>query len=193
MADYAGIDYGLGQSNVGEDGIRYGVIPAADLSEWVYENTEGVYLPFCPHCGNELSEDWDGEDNAVNCRDCFDSDEDWEEATDSGQLCPTCGKEIGDGDQYGEEADHHKWTGDAQYTVQIGSDWDLWVIKSPFYTHAQYCSPCAPGAGYLRTPCPTGPKTYCFGPEEFGEERPCPYPVYSVASGELLYSPPVST
>lgn len=72
---------------------------------------------------------------------------------------------------------------------------EIWVTESPVVTRAQYCSPCAPGAGNLNAPCFDGAWTYAL-PEEFFDKpreelmdlvddyaRPCPYlddlhPVY---------------
>lgn len=36
--------------------------------------------------------------------------------------------------------------------LQTDNGNDLWVIKSQFYTYAQFCSPCAPGACHLANP-----------------------------------------
>ena len=66
---------------------------------------------------------------------------------------------------------------------------DIFVTKSPYYTHARFCSPCAPGACSLN--CPTdkgGPRAYCFGADWF-VDWPCPYPVYRVTDGVCIYTP----
>jgi hypothetical protein len=62
---------------------------------------------------------------------------------------------------------------------------ELFVTKSPFYTFTQFCSPCAPGAGNLDNYCEDGARTYCLGHDWF-EDGKAPYPVYSVATGELV-------
>jgi hypothetical protein len=84
---------------------------------------------------------------------------------------------------------------------------DIMIIKSPYYTYAQFCSPCAPGAGYLMnwfkmengySPETLGieqfekmaqaagfPKVYCFGHDWFGNGI-APYPVFNVETGELV-------
>ena len=59
-----------------------------------------------------------------------------------------------------------------RYILTTDSDCiDLFVIKSPYYTFAQFCSPCAPGACYLPnhiTPeKPINNKCYCLGAEWF--------------------------
>jgi len=73
-------------------------------------------------------------------------------------------------------------------------DCDLFIIKSPFYTLAPPCSPCAPGAGYLRDGIKEdeldengevkvgsgGIETYCLPEDWFSEENPCPYKYWEV-------------
>jgi len=49
---------------------------------------------------------------------------------DYGELhCPKCGNNLDDGD----------------YLAASDSEGDVWVYRSPYYTRAQFCSPCAPG------------------------------------------------
>ena len=69
---------------------------------------------------------------------------------------------------------------------QSGDDTDIFITKSPYYTFARFCSPCAPGAGHLRNYDPDGVKTYCFGADWF-EDGECPYPVYRVDNDECVY------
>jgi hypothetical protein len=78
---------------------------------------------------------------------------------------------------------------DAELTVQTTGDCDLFVFRSMYYTFAQFCSPCVPGAGNLDTPCDSGPKTYCLGIDWFDSDRPCPYPVYRIDNDECIYTP----
>lgn len=62
------------------------------------------------------------------------------------------------------------------------------ILKSPYYTYAQFCSPCAPGAGYLPSPLkdrPAGNKTYCLGHDWF-EDGTAPYRVYSVKTNKEM-------
>jgi hypothetical protein len=73
--------------------------------------------------------------------------------------------------------------------VQTTSDNNLWVFKSPFYTRAQFCSPCVPGAGNLDTFCPDGPKTYCL-PADWFEDGKAPYNIWSVETDEMVYAVP---
>ena len=66
---------------------------------------------------------------------------------------------------------------DAEYTAFSDSMGDIFIIKSPYYTFCDYCSPCAPGAGDLST---TGNvKTYCFGDDWFDGGK-APYTIYNV-------------
>ena len=162
-AGYAGIDYGHGLSNMDRDtGIRYGVINqnAEHLGEWLHESIESIYLPGCPHCGHHLDKDFDAPDD-----------------------CPRCGSEVGEDEQWADEPVGWELIADG-YLGELDSQGDLFITKSPYYTHAQYCSPCAPGAGHLENPCPSGPKTYCLGHEWF--EDGTPYPVYSVETGKIV-------
>lgn len=61
----------------------------------------------------------------------------------------------------------------------------LMIIESPYFTYAQFCSPCVPGAGDLNSINPDGAKTYCLGHDWF-EDDTAPYPVYSVETGEVV-------
>jgi hypothetical protein len=73
---------------------------------------------------------------------------------------------------------------DKEYHIIDCLDSDLMVLKSPYYTFSQFCSPCVPGAGNLDSPCPTGVKTYCLGDDWF-ENGVAPYLVFKVAEQEI--------
>jgi hypothetical protein len=77
------------------------------------------------------------------------------------------------------------------YKLRQGADdSDIFVLESPFFTFAQFCSPCAPGACYLRNPLDEPSednKCYCLGHDWF-EDKKAPYQVYSVATGTLVKS-----
>jgi len=64
---------------------------------------------------------------------------------------------------------------------------DIFITKSPYYTWCQYCSPCAPGAGYLVnwTEEGVGAKAYCFDHDWFDSGK-APYPVYRVSDGSFV-------
>lgn len=62
----------------------------------------------------------------------------------------------------------------------------MFILASPYFTHAQFCSPCAPGACYLLSPTDkTGPKAYCLNHDWFEGDK-APYPVWEVATGKLV-------
>jgi hypothetical protein len=184
--NYPGIDYSLGQSNYDpETGIHFGVIPVDALTEWVWESFEADYgAPHCPHCGNparDASEDV-GDDALAAAQEDYECDR----HSCGDYACDEC-RRLFDGESaFGDEPIGHDCT-DADYNAHIDSDCvDAWILKSPYYTRAQYCSPCAPGAGYLTSPCPDGPKTYCFNHDWFDGGK-APYPVYHVHDDTLVY------
>lgn len=157
--EYPGIDYSLGQSNRDtETGIHYGLLSVHSATAFDWEcDTEIIYLPYCPHCYEALDEDFE-----------------------SPSPCPYCEQDIDEGEEYSDyaEPDCIKLTAEG-YEGFVSEQNEIWVLKSPYYTHAQYCSPCAPGAGNLNSPCDDGPKTYCLGPEFFADNK-APYPVFKV-------------
>lgn len=188
--NYAGIDYGRGLSNIDHaTGIRYGVIAHHHVGQSWYEDSEPYYVYTCPKCEAEFK----GE-------------------------CPeqcSCGHEFDDGD-FDNLDPVSFYVDDAEYTAECGQDSvDIFITKSPYYTFAQFCSPCAPGAGYLMTPFinywkNTGtnqegindpahyaedhhvkakaagfPKVYCFGHEWFDGGK-APYPVFRVETEEFV-------
>ena len=74
---------------------------------------------------------------------------------------------------------------DGKYEAHCGDDGDIFITKSPFFTFCKFCSPCAPGAGYLQNPIEGGVKAYCFGNDWFEDNR-MPYPLYSVLTGKKI-------
>ena len=82
---------------------------------------------------------------------------------------------------------------DSEYKAFCDDYGDIFITKSLYYTYAQFCSPCAPGACYLLNTVSgenTDNKCYCFGQDWFDDEiEPCPYPVYEVATGKCIYQP----
>lgn len=176
MKEYPGIDYGFGQTNIDtETGIRFGVIGqnaehlSLDATQdlWTYGKNlsfENFQSRVKTGLKGALSDYFSSKlDDAVN--QAFEAIED----------------DLNDG--YQSESDIYLYEQDG-YVIQTGET-DLTVLKSPYFTRAQFCSPRAPGAGHLENPCETGPKTYCLGHDWF-EDNQAPYPVYSVASGELI-------
>ena len=172
-----GIDYGLGTTNVDkETGIRYGVISSHEVCQAWSDSSEADYgEPHCPKCGDEASEPTDDEqdDFLVLSHACGD------------YACKACGVLFDGEDAFGDEP--NAWTlDDGEYkAVQGGDDSDIFILKSPYYTRAAFCSPSTPGACYLTTPCDDGEKAYCFGHDWFDDQK-APYPVYRVDTGELV-------
>lgn len=178
---YNGIDYGMGQTNIDhETGIRYGVIPQVDILQAWSDSSEPDYgEPTCPKCGN----------GAIDID--VDNLEGW---TDEGRdyACPHCKLTFwadwafGDG-PIGWNLD------DSEYiATQGGDDSDIFVIRSPYYTYGPFCSPCAPGAVYLPNAKGDGARAYCFGPDWFDDDSPCPYPIYRVSDNVCVYTPEVT-
>jgi hypothetical protein len=180
-----GFDYGMGQTNIDkETGIRYGIIVVHDLmSEAIHESLEADYgEPHCPKCGNEAKKGkprgdkkytWSRDGKGV-CGDYH---------------CVGC-KYIFDGDEaFGDDPVAQVLDADG-YKGFLDDSNDMWLTLSPYYTWAQFCSPCAPGAGHLGNPMPQdeGAKTYCFGHDWFDGGK-APYPVYSVKTNELIPPP----
>lgn len=173
---YAGIDYSLGRSNVNhETGIHYGVVHANEVGERWFEDAQAEYGdPTCPKCGNTaIAADTLGKHEPGD-EDCTSEPHECED-----YACMACKHLFGSESAFGDDPLGFSYT-DSEYTCTQGQDGDIFVIASPYYSRSQFCSPCAPGAGYLMTPCETGPKTYCLGHEWF-ENGKAPYPVYRVA------------
>ena len=165
----SGIDYSNGRSNR-SGGYHYGVIPCHDLAPWIYDEIDPVYVARCPHCGDDLDKSFDCDDEDHN-------------------SCVVCGMTLIESDFDDQSADYYTLNDpDYDAAVAFDSDSDLFITRSPYFTRAQFCSPCAPGAGYLRNPCDTGPKTFCLGHEYF-VNGVAPYPVYRVGddSGNEVY------
>ena len=203
LTESPGIDYGLGKTNVDTevciDGIksqiRFGVISmnADGLSEWVWDSLEADYGdPTCPSCGNAVKDYAEGvaelEKNPEE-REGVTSEADlrnYRARSAADYVCLDCGLVLAGEDVYGD--DPVGWSiSDPEYTGSVDSQNDLFITRSPYFTWAQFCSPCAPGAGHLENPTPPGcgVRTYCLGHDWFtGDEAP--YPVYSVATGELV-------
>jgi len=167
---HAGLDYSLGQSNINhETGIHYGVISQNSINLDCLDSVEYDYgKPHCPNCGSSvLSSDDPGIEPAY-----------WNTGLD--YACSSCEKCFWSEACFPEES--LGWSLDnGEYKLTDCLDNDIFILSSPYYTHAQFCSPCVPGAGNLDTPCDAGPKTYCLGPEWFDQNSPMPYRCYKIA------------
>ncbi len=182
-----GIDYGMGTTNIDrKTGIRYGVIPANDVGQAWFDDAEADYgEPTCPKCGRAVKDLMITDDDAL-----IDSNGDEIEYEQYGCgcadfKCDDCQHTLDSQDCYGEQAIGYSYSGDGYELSQGGDDRDVFVLKSPFYTLAPYCSPCAPGACYLLSACDDGAKAYCLGHDWF-EDGKAPYTVYSVETGEIV-------
>lgn len=163
-----GIDYSLGMANVDhETGIHYGVINQNEVLQAWADSSEPVYYPYCPYCGEEIANEY----------------EDMIEL----EKCPKCEHEFDDMSFDDMQPQTFKFIDDGYICQQYADDTDIFVIKSPYFTYCQFCSPCAPGAGYLMNvrDKETGIKAYCFGHDWFENEN-APYLVFSVETGELV-------
>lgn len=176
---YPGIDYSLGKSNFDpETGIHFGVISCHSLSDALYDAQEFDYGDAtCPKCCNPVVDSGDDSIPATCDR------EDWDYSGND-FACLDCKSTFWSDQCYSDEP--IGWSiDDGEYKVIDCLDSDAMVIKSPFYTMAQFCSPCVPGAGSLDNPCDDGAKSYCFGHDWFETGR-APYPVYSVETGAAV-------
>jgi hypothetical protein len=161
-----------------ETGIHYGVIPKNDLfncAEEFFENAEDMSL-------KEALEEITDTINSLK-----------------DQLSESAIKDMLDiaeqdfGENFDGECSLMRYEKDGFIIEASNDDCDLFIIKSPFYTLAPPCSPCAPGAGYLRdsikedeldengevTIGSDGIKIYCL-PEDWFEEGKCPYKYWEV-------------
>ena len=167
-----GIDCGMGVTNIdSESGIRYGIISQHSVSSWALSDMESDYgKPTCQECGNKLVEYNDDQHNEyAKTHGCVD------------YACETCHAAYEACDCYPDEALGIYIDTDTEQVVDC-LDTDLMVIKSEYYTYAQYCSLCMPGAGNLDNPLSedVGIKTYALGPDWFDSDNPCPYPIWRV-------------
>lgn len=168
-----GIDYS-GGGTVNRDpetGIHYGVISQnevlqawADSSEADYGKPEEAECPKCNQVFPIISGYAWGEE--IECPECEHKFE---------LELPDCSESIG------------FYLDDGEYQATCSDDGDIFVISSPYYTLCRFCSPCAPGAGYLMSPVKDGIKAYCFGHDWFDKGK-APYPIYRVDTGEEVKS-----
>ena len=168
----------MGESNYDtKTGIHYGVISQHSVMAEALDDLEPDYgPPTCPKCGNE----------ATNIDGYEEDFEEWERAKydDEQYLCPGCKYVFGSESAYSEEPNGFTYEEDG-YILTNCLDSDIFVLKSPYYTFTQYCSPCVPGAGNLDTPIENGVKTYALG-HDWYEEGIAPYPVYRVEDDKQI-------
>ena len=186
--EYAGIDYGRGVTNIDSaTGIRYGVIPHHAVGSAWYEESEGDYgEPTCPRCGGEVVEFEDEKHSTYNPFGHYYCEE---------YVCETCEIVLEYHECFPEDPFVFYVKNDEYAAFQDADGPDIFIEKSPYFTYAQFCSPCGPGACYLLNPLcdPRDPdegpmdnnRAYCFGHNWFESGR-APYPVYSVATNEIV-------
>jgi hypothetical protein len=131
----------------------------------------------------EMEGEWDEPDTAKQTAKAFECISDW----------------IGDGYE-NDGCARMDYEGDG-YQLHTDSYGDVWVMKSQFFTYAQFCSPCAPGACSLTNPLEfDGEKpsekfqednwsnrAYCLGHDWYDDDQ-APYPVFSVETGKRVIS-----
>jgi hypothetical protein len=84
---------------------------------------------------------------------------------------------------------------DGEYLAEANEAGDIFITKSPYFTYAQFCSPCAPGACYLMNFLTSDEidhdwstdnnRAYCFGHDWFDAAK-APYPVYDAKTGCII-------
>lgn len=177
MTTNKGIDYGLGRTNRdATSGIRNGVIHQNHVGQAWFDSSEPYYGKpdefECQHCQQTVRVNVDKEfpikwGDSVECPNCGET---------SDCELPDCAEPI---------SFYYEQDG---YSAECGEMGDIFVCRSPYFTYAQFCSPCAPGACYLNNPLAEpdeNNRAYCFGHDWFDDGK-APYPVYSVATGELV-------
>lgn len=174
-----GIDYGMGKTNIDlETGFRFGVISSNRLAShaWDEITSKGEdldYLDAMENLKSELSQAIKSvlEDYSIS----FDSAELADDII-SGIDIELC--ETGDCTRYGFDSDG--------LAFNVCSDGDIFVTKSPFYSLSSFCSPCAPGAGYLESE--GNVKTYCLPPDWFDSDNPMPYQCFRVSDDSEAFN-----
>lgn len=195
-----GIDYsGPGATcNRSEDGIRYGVICINDLCDFALEEFEPDYGdPTCPRCGNDV-ENYSDAVVKIEAQEVegIASEEDLDNYYDSllscaDYVCLGCGIILGSDEVYGDEPVGGWILDDGEYLAQLDEYNDVFLVKSPYKTRSQFCSPCAPGACHLGHPIsvddnPDHPWCFAFGHDWFNGDK-APYRVFSVSTGEEVF------
>lgn len=150
---YPGLDYSGPASTVNRDpvtGIRYGIISLRSLGEFAFEDIEqhGIDQDF-EEFQQRIKAEIDSalrpvlKDYVLSSR----IDKLIENAQDDAlEEASDCYQQPSDWIRY-----HYEHDG---CVLQVTGDGNLFVIKSPFVTNAQFCSPCVPGRAIwtLRAP-----------------------------------------
>jgi len=175
-----GIDYGRGQTNIDhKTGIRYGVIHSSEVVQaWADSSEPDTGPPTCPKCGNEAVE-YDGDKH---------SEYEVDKHAYEDFACEDC-KFVFDGSEAYPGDVENFYLEDEEYSAWSDSYGDIFVMRSPYYTYAQFCGPCAPGALHLSNP--KGPdsgaeRCYCFDHSWFDNGK-APYRVFEVDGNEEVF------
>ena len=173
---YVGIDYGHGLTNTDTaNGIRYGVIAQNSVGQAWHDSAEADFgTPQCPSCQGD----------AIECSEVSDTYSRFPLIGCADYACDTCEITFDSEYAFSDEVQSRNFSGDG-YELTTCLDNNIFVLKSPFYTFAQFCSPCVPGAGNLDNPMTDGAKTYCLGHDWF-EDGKAPYAVYSVETDKEI-------
>lgn len=141
---YAGINY-AGHTNANRDAqtlIRYGVIHSNAINPDAFSDiqdngTDEDYAAFVSEIKSRIRSAIESfmpssriEDNVESAFEAISDEIDYDSS--------------GDCTRYSYNKDG--------YELQTMSDGDIFISKSKFFTYAQFCSPCAPGACYLLNP-----------------------------------------
>lgn len=161
--EYAGVDYGFGLTNIDtETGIRYGILHQNHVVQmWADESEPDYGTVACVECGEELKDD------------------------------EPCHEHGHTSDDFYDMAEARHWTIDTDELKAMSDEMgDIFILKSIYFTYAQFCSPCAPGACSLANPISPSEsysnRCYCFGHDCF-EEGKAPYRVWSIETGEEVF------
>lgn len=156
----ANFDYGIGQVNIDhKTGIRYGVISQnLVLQAWADDSKPNYGEIKCSNCNADLS--------------------------DFPDECPECGRDTITDYDFLEPINFI--LDDGEYEAESDDTGDIIITKSPYYTLCSFCSPCAPGAGYLTSKGDV--KAYCFG-HDFFDDNKAPYTVYDVQTDKEVECP----
>jgi hypothetical protein len=177
----AGIDYGMGRTNINrETGIRYGVISQHSVCQAWADCSEADYGdPTCPKCGGV----------AISAEACLCDIDNCESGPGCADyVCEPCEYVFDSSEAYGDEPRGWHYSGDGYECVDC-LDSDIMILQSPYYTYAPFCSPCVPGAGNIDSTAGEeldGVRTYCLGHDWFDSGK-APYRVFdAVYDVEIL-------
>ncbi len=159
-----------------ETGIRFGVIHTNKLGEFAWDEITN----------NGTDQDFEDYSQGIkdNLRDAL-KDTIGKDALNEAVESAYEAVSYWTGDRYEQPGDctrYHYSKDGLEFTV--ASDGDIFVLKSPVVTYAQFCSPCAPGACYLTSPLGQPYQTeanrcYCLPADWFDDDK-APYPIFEL-------------